>query len=69
MNMLIFKEISRLIPIFLLVLAVAIGARFVANRGVDQTVQNYANITSVSWAKTVAKNIPNIKEIIAGSNR
>ncbi len=64
--MMVFKEISRLIPIFLVVLAVTIGARFVANDTVDKTARDSAQFAATTWASNVAKYIPNIENVLLG---
>ncbi len=64
--MTIIREISRLVPIFLLVLAVAVVARLVANSGVNNTSRQSAEIISFEWADNIIKNITNIEEILDG---
>ncbi len=66
MKMVIFREISRLVPIFLVVLAVAIGARFVVSNGIEQTAQNSAEIATSDWAHKIAETIPNIENVLTG---
>ncbi len=66
MNMMVFKEISRLVPMFLVVLAVAIGARFVTDNGINQTAQNSSEIASASWAIKLSNTITNIENVLQG---
>ncbi len=66
MNSNVYKEISRLIPLFLVVLAIAIGARFVSNNAIDKTSQRNAERVASQWASQIVEHVPAIKEVLAG---
>ena len=66
MNSNVFREISRLIPLFLVVLIIAIGARFVSNIAIDNTAQKNAQSSASVWASNIVEYVPQLEEILSG---
>ncbi len=62
----VLREISRLVPLFLFVLAIAIGTRFTAESAVNTMAKNIAHQISNSWSQNLVNNISNIEDIIQG---
>ncbi len=66
MNNSTIKEISKLIPLFLVVLAIAIGARMVSNNAINQASQDDAEQIALQWSTAIVEHIPQIEKILMG---
>jgi len=66
MNNRALKELSRLVPLFLVVLSIAIAARLVSSQAIDDTSQKSAQIIASDWTNKVVSNIPDIEAVLAG---
>ena len=66
MNNRALKELSRLVPLFLVVLSIAIAARLVSSQAIDDTSQKSAQIIASEWANKVTSIIPDIEAVLAG---